>query len=155
MYIIFTGKPEPNVVWLWNNHPVMNEPMWTTKDELTDQTLTNVNFTIESLQRHDVHTKLTCQTSNFDSIILATNIELDLMCELRIYSTGRAHSIMLYTLFFCVGTFCSKMHKNAVIYLALKKKDWKNEFAKLNKKMNAPHPGLGAIPLKRLFKNVI
>ena len=44
------------------------------------------NVTLESLSRDDVHTQLTCETSNFDATVLRTSVEIDMKCEFASYA---------------------------------------------------------------------
>ena len=50
---------------------------------ITHGLLTVNNITLESLSRDDVHTKLTCQTTNFEATTLRSSVELDMKCMLQ------------------------------------------------------------------------
>ena len=78
--LLILGKPRPHVQW-YRNDVALNTRSWPSTDPDTGFDTTNNNVTIESLSRHDVHTKLTCQTSNYEIRVLRTSVELDLKCK--------------------------------------------------------------------------
>jgi hypothetical protein len=53
----------------------------TTRNPETGSVMTYSNITLDSLNREDVHTKLTCQASNLETNILRTSVELDMKCK--------------------------------------------------------------------------
>ena len=82
---VLSGKPRPRVTWFRNDRP-LNTATWFSKDKDTGFDVTNNNVTIEALTRADVHTQLTCETSNFDSTVLRTSVEIDMKCECQFIS---------------------------------------------------------------------
>ena len=75
--IFFSGKPAPRVVWYRNNR-IYSAASAKSNNGLNLVTVNNI--TLDSLGREDVHTKLTCQTSNFEATTLRTSVELDMKC---------------------------------------------------------------------------
>ena len=73
----FSGKPAPRVVWYRNNR-IYSAASAKSNNGLNLVTVNNI--TLDSLGREDVHTKLTCQTSNFEATTLRTSVELDMKC---------------------------------------------------------------------------
>ena len=75
-FFVLLGKPPPRVVWYRNGR------IFSAASALRDGVTVN-NITLDSLGRDDVHTKLTCQTTNFEATTLRSSVELDMKCMLQ------------------------------------------------------------------------
>ena len=80
-HFLLAGKPPPRVVWYRNGRIFSTAAKSTVT--ITHGLLTVNNITLESLSRDDVHTKLTCQTTNFEATTLRSSVELDMKCMLQ------------------------------------------------------------------------
>lgn len=75
------GLPPPKIQWLWNG-------------KMVDSTMLDFSFAstqtsklvIKNLSRVHQHTIITCRASNFPKTETVSNVTIDLLCKLRLFS---------------------------------------------------------------------